>query len=70
MDERMTVAAAQLAPAFMDREACVAQVCAALREAGAEGAVVGSALYTGDLTLEAAMAAARGDATAPGGAAP
>lgn len=38
MDERVTVAAAQLAPAFMDREASVAQVCAALREAGAAGA--------------------------------
>jgi phosphoribosylformimino-5-aminoimidazole carboxamide ribotide isomerase len=41
---------------------------AALREAGAAGAVVGSALYTGALTLEAATAAARGDG--PAGAAP
>lgn len=38
-----------------------------LRRAGARGVVVGSALYTGALTLGEALAAARGEGTASGG---
>ena len=57
---RGAIEAAAPAPVIASGGVASAEHVAALAETGAEGVIIGRALYTGDLSLEDALAAASG----------